>query len=60
MKKEATAIYVGEHKIGYRGQKNGKRVIFYRKGNEVQFVVSSEDLIMDLLTGPCEELHDAQ
>ena len=54
MMKEPTAIYIGGHKVGYRGIKDGVVGIMYIKGDEVTFT-SCDKLLQDIYNGPFEE-----
>lgn len=55
MKREPTAVYIGDHKVGYRGEKDGVRGLLYKKGNEVVFK-TCDLLLQDLYKGPVEKL----
>lgn len=59
MKREATAIYIGDHKVGYRGVKNGVRGLLYKKGTEMEFK-TCEMLLQDIYAGPCEEVNNIE
>lgn len=53
MRREPTAIYIGDHKIGYRGLKDGVQGFLYMKGDE-QVFEPYDVLIKDLYLGPQE------
>lgn len=59
MKKEPTAIYIGDHKVGYRGDRNGTRGLLYKKGDEVIFK-PCDKLIQELYSGPCEHIDNGR
>lgn len=53
MRREPTAIYIGKHKVGYRGEKDGVRGFVYKKGEELLFL-SCDMLLQDIYKGPYE------
>lgn len=55
MKKEKEALYLGDHKVGYRAIKGTERGVLYKKNNEEIFQ-SCTSFIQDMLTGPCIEV----